>query len=249
MDRILVIGDSCTDVYTYCKTNRLAPDKPVPIVEVVKVTDNPGMAFNVFCNAAALVGKEVDIATNDNYTQVTKNRYVDKVSNHMFLRVDSSVKIERISSITDVSFDYDTVIVSDYNKGFLAEEDIEYICEMHPRVFLDTKKLLGPWAKGAKFIKINNHEYERSHEFIDKYLKDKVIQTLGSKGCLYQGDIYPTKSIEAFDLSGAGDTFMACLAVSYTKDQNIKKAIKYANKGATWVVRRRGTTTILPGKI
>jgi len=70
MNKILVIGDSCTDIYTYCKSFRLAPDKPVPILEIVKVKENPGMACNVFCNAASLVGKDVDIVTNDNYTEV-----------------------------------------------------------------------------------------------------------------------------------------------------------------------------------
>ena len=248
MNKILVIGDSCTDIYTYCKSFRLAPDKPVPILEIVKVKENPGMACNVFCNAASLVGKDVDIVTNDNYTEVKKNRYVDRSSNHMFFRVDSSVKIDRINSLEDVSFDYDTVIISDYDKGFLAESDIEYICEEHPRVFLDTKKVLGPWARADTYIKINNREYERSKDFIDDHLKNKIIQTLGSKGCLYRGDVYPTKSIETIDLSGAGDTFLACLAISYTKHKDIKKAIEFGNRCATKVCKKKGTSIIIGEK-
>ena len=245
MTKILVIGDSCTDIYTYCKSSRLAPDKPVPILEVEEVRSCPGMAYNVFCNAASLCGEEVDMATNDNYKDVTKNRYVDKASNHMFFRLDSSVPIERIDGVEDLSFDYETIVISDYDKGFLTEEDIEQICENHHRVFLDTKKILGPWARAAKFIKINNHEYQRSHEFIDKYLKDKVIRTMGDEGCTYKDKVYSTKRIETIDLSGAGDTFLAALAVHYTHKEDISKAIKFANKCASQVCRKKGTSIVV----
>ena len=33
--KILVIGDSCIDSYAYCRSTRLAPDKPVPVLEVL----------------------------------------------------------------------------------------------------------------------------------------------------------------------------------------------------------------------
>ena len=73
MTRILVIGDSCIDIYSYCKSNRLAPDKPVPVLEVVDTVDTPGMAFNVFNNALSLSNDPsgIDLLTNPNYQQVT----------------------------------------------------------------------------------------------------------------------------------------------------------------------------------
>ena len=164
MKNILVVGDSCTDVYTYCKTSRLAPDKPIPVLEVINKVETPGMAFNVFNNALAIGDPQsTDLITNPNYKDVIKNRYVDKSSNHMFIRVDSSTPIERIVSMSPEE-EYETVIIADYDKGFLTTEDIEYICSNHPQVFLDTKKVLGSWASNAKFIKINNYEYERSKE-------------------------------------------------------------------------------------
>ena len=48
--KILVIGDSCIDSYAYCKSTRLAPDKPVPVLEVLDTVNTPGMAYNVFRN-------------------------------------------------------------------------------------------------------------------------------------------------------------------------------------------------------
>ena len=40
MKDILVIGDSCRDVYVYCETNRLAPDVPVPVLNVLYQNEN-----------------------------------------------------------------------------------------------------------------------------------------------------------------------------------------------------------------
>lgn len=243
MKNILVIGDSCLDVYTYCKTNRLAPDKPVPVLEEIRTVSTPGMAHNVFCNVSSLTNN-CDLITNSNWQRVQKVRYVDEKSNHMFLRVDTNEEITSIDQ-NALSFEYDTIIVSDYDKGFLSEEQIEFICSNHSQVFLDTKKILGEWATSAKFIKINNYEYERSKKFIDNNLNDKVIKTIGGDGCEYQGNLYPVKKkVEVLDVSGAGDTFMAALAVNYTDTYDIESAINFANQSAAEVVQHKGVTII-----
>jgi len=244
MTRILVIGDSCIDIYSYCKSNRLAPDKPVPVLEVVDTVDTPGMAFNVFNNALSLSNepKGIDLLTNPNYQEVTKNRYVDQSSNHMFLRVDSSTQVERLVR-KEIDKEYDTIIISDYDKGFLTTDDIEYICTHHPQVFLDTKKVLDNWANAARFIKINNHEYERSKEYFQNVgVVDKVIQTMGGGGCCYNGKIYSVEEQDVMDVSGAGDTFMAALAVKYTETNDMIMSIEFANQCAAKVVKKKGTT-------
>jgi D-beta-D-heptose 7-phosphate kinase/D-beta-D-heptose 1-phosphate adenosyltransferase len=243
MKKILVIGDSCLDVYTYCKTSRLAPDKPVPVLEKIRTIATPGMAHNVFRNVHSLT-TSCDLITNSNWKEVQKVRYVDEKSNHMFMRVDSAEKINMISH-ESLSFEYETIIVSDYDKGFLSEEQIEYICSNHSQVFLDTKKVLGDWAKNAKFIKINNYEYERSQKFIDGQINDKIIKTIGGDGCEYQGKLFPVKKkVEVMDVSGAGDTFMATLATIYTDTYDIESAINTANEYASEVVKHKGVTII-----
>lgn len=242
--KILIIGDSCLDVYSYCSSSRIAPDKPVPILEVLYKTETPGMAYNVFYNVGSL-GVVCDIQTNSNWREVVKNRYVHEPSNHMFIRIDSSTKIERID-VTKLSLNYETIIISDYNKGFLLEDDIEYLCSNHSQVILDTKKVLDTWAINAKFIKINNHEYDRSKKFIENQgnIKNKIIKTMGGDGCLYNEKLYPVKKMDVIDVSGAGDTFMSALCVEYTNTKNIHKSIKFANQCASKVVKRRGTAVI-----
>ena len=40
------------------------------------------------------------------------------------------------------------------------------------------------------FVKINELEYMKNHEVLDDGFEDKLIVTLGSKGCRYKGQEY-----------------------------------------------------------
>ncbi len=242
MKNILVIGESCRDVFVYCDALRLSPDVPVPVLNVRDQTDNPGMAKNVHRNIQSLV-KTCDILTNTDWYHHTKTRYVHENSNHMFFRVDSSHRISRID-LNTIDYDYEIIVISDYDKGFLFEEDIEEICKNHSNVFIDTKKILGPWVSNARFIKINDYEYKRSEKFITKDIQEKIIHTMGGLGCEYLGKKYPTKKVEVKDLSGAGDSFMAALVVKFIETDNIIESIKFANECASKVVAQKGVSVI-----
>ena len=243
MSEILVIGETCRDVFVYCDSNRLCPEAPVPVLNIADQRENPGMAGNVRRNIESLLGGTIDINTNTNWYEIAKTRYVHKESNHMFFRVDTTQSIPRIN-IKDIDFDYDLIVVSDYNKGFLLEEDIEYICTNHSNVFIDTKKILGEWVKDARFIKINDYEYRNSKPYLTQDIVHKIIHTMGGKGCEFAGRKYPTKKVEVKDLSGAGDTFMAGLVVKFIETQDIEKSIKFANQCASKVVTQKGVAVI-----
>jgi bifunctional ADP-heptose synthase (sugar kinase/adenylyltransferase) len=240
--KILVIGESCRDIFVYCNSNRLCPEAPVPVLNVVDQRENPGMAGNVRRNIESIYGK-ADIHTNKNWYEITKIRYVHQETNHMFFRVDTTQEIKR-TNVKKIDLDCEVVVISDYNKGFLTEEDIEYICSNHNNVFIDTKKILGDWVKKAKFIKINDYEYNNSKPFLTDELNSKIIHTMGELGCEYQGKRYPTKKVEVKDLSGAGDTFISAFVVKFLETDDIEQSINYANQCASKVVSQRGVTTI-----
>jgi D-beta-D-heptose 7-phosphate kinase/D-beta-D-heptose 1-phosphate adenosyltransferase len=242
MKDILVIGESCRDIFTYCDTTRLAPDIPVPILNIITQIENGGMAKNVQRNILNKINS-CDIITNDNWINITKTRYVHEKTNHTFFRVDTPHDIKRIN-LNEINYNYKIIVVSDYNKGFLSESDIETICDNHDLVFIDTKKILGNWASKAKFIKINDYEYQRTKNYISDKLKSKIIHTVGGDGCEYQGKQYKVKKVDVKDTSGAGDSFMAALVVNYLKNNDIDKAIKYANECASEVVKYRGVSLI-----
>ena len=242
MKSILVIGESSRDVFVYCDALRLCPDVPVPVLNIKDQSENPGMAKNVHRNIQSLI-KDCQILTNSNWYNVTKTRYVHENSNHMFFRVDTVHEISRID-MSKIDYDYEIIVISDYDKGFLKKEDIEEICSKHPNVFIDTKKILGSWADKARFIKINDFEYKNSEKYITDNLVNKIIHTMGSEGCECRGVNYSVDKVEVKDVSGAGDTFMAGLVVKYFETKNIEESIKFANKCASKVVRQKGVTVL-----
>lgn len=245
--QILVIGESCYDMFVYCDATRLCPDVPVPVLNVKHVVENPGMAKNVQRNIEHY--HPCDILTNDQWKQVVKTRIVDDKTNHHFVRVDYNDKISSISRfdkevLIDKIKNYAIIVISDYNKGFLSIQDIELISQIHDTVFIDTKKILGPWVKGCKYIKINDFEYNNSKQFVDSDIDSKLIHTAGGDGCYFNNKNYPTDKVEVKDVSGAGDSFMAALVVKYLETSDIEQSIEFANLSASKVVKQRGVSII-----
>ena len=243
--RILVIGDSCTDEFVYGECKRLNPEAPTPVFTPTHTSSNRGMAGNVVENLESLGVFSVDFISNKN--QITKTRYVEKNSNYILLRVDQNDRAEEVSmnDLSNAEIEkYDAVIVSDYNKGFLHEEAIDYILRMAKCSFIDTKKPFGEWIKFASWVKVNKSESLNSAHNIDilKEIKNRIIVTLGSEGASWNDRIFPTKPAEVRDVAGAGDTFISALVAAYTKTVDIKKSIKFANDCASRVVRKRGVT-------
>jgi D-beta-D-heptose 7-phosphate kinase/D-beta-D-heptose 1-phosphate adenosyltransferase len=247
---ILVVGDDGIDRFVYGTAVRLAPEAPVPVLNPVTETTNKGMAGNVVENLEAL-GIKTYFKRND-ITPI-KTRYVDDRSGQILLRVDSNDKVERIDEdelkyIANNKYKgvtIDAIIISDYDKGFLDEADIQFICENNKNVFIDTKKILGKWCVGASFIKINHVEYQRTEYTIHELdIEDKMIITLSSKGCQHKGKIYPVDKVQIRDVSGAGDTFLSGLVAEYVLTNDIEKAIPFAQQCATIVVQKPGVSTI-----
>ncbi len=247
---ILVIGDSCTDVFTYGFVHRLAPEGPVPVFNPLISKSNGGMALNVVSNIKA-IGSNVKLVTHNE--KIIKTRFVDERTNMILLRVDTDDTVSRIdnkiiSNIKNNIFEgvkYDAIIISDYCKGFLTEEDIDYISLHNYNTFLDTKKILGDWCKYVNFIKINSTEYNRTRHTIGQLnIDSQLIITKSDEGCEHNGITYPVSKVNIKDVSGAGDTFISALVCEYIESYNIINAIKFAQECATIVVQKKGVCTI-----
>jgi len=261
--KVLVIGDSCIDIFQYGKCKRICPEAPVPVFLPTRIKENGGMALNVMENLRAL-NIDTDICTNT-YTDeygTTKKRLIDEVSNQMLLRIDTDDSNPPIDWDYLKSIDlkkYDAIVISDYGKGFLDKEHIQYLAQHHPITFMDTKKKLGGWANDIKFIKINEKEFDEnvSDIFVMEYAGEMIV-TLGSKGAkllcdddgLVRQEHFPIEDKhEVRDLSGAGDTFLAAIVADYVKNHDIRRAIKFANKCSAWVVTQKGVVVVDLNKI
>lgn len=244
--KILVIGDSCTDAFIYGSTPRLSPEGPAPVFLPEGNTTNPGMAANVERNLQSL-GIETELITNSE--NITKTRYVDKPSNSLLLRVDENDKVDRIPKhiLKGIKFnEYTSIIVSDYNKGFLEEEDIEYIASNHTSVVCDTKKQLGEWCKELRFVKLNRSEFKANSTYINdnEWITPKLLITLDKDGCMYNDVLFTTNKVEIMDISGAGDTFVAAFTYYLTNRSTVEESILFANKASSKVVQKRGVSTL-----
>ena len=231
--KVLLIGDSCIDEYCYGTVTRLSPEAPVPVLQFQLTTNTPGMAANVNKNLLAF-GIHVDFVTN--IEKIKKVRYVDIRSGHHLLRTDYDIELLPWNGYITTSLDeYDAVVISDYNKGFLTYEIIEQLRDQFQGpIFIDTKK-----TDLARFnncyVKINESEYNARIS-----LCNNLIVTRGKLGATYKGTVYPTVPQEVIDVCGAGDTFLAALAYEYLNTNCIAQSIDFANRCSSITVGHRG---------
>jgi bifunctional ADP-heptose synthase (sugar kinase/adenylyltransferase) len=243
--KVLVVGELCEDIFIYGDCGRLSPEAPVPVFIPTETIKNDGMSGNVVNNIKAM-NNDVYVDHFFQNQKITKTRFVDKKSNHMFLRVDEGDKnIEPINIMqhkhNEIS-EYDIIIVSDYDKGFITNDFLKEIGKKSKLSILDSKKkLTKEIVDSFTFVKLNEIEYQNNI-----HLKDckNIITTLGNKGAMYQDKLYKSHSPkETIDVSGAGDTFTSAFILEFFKTKNIEKSITYANKMASIVVSKRGVTT------
>ena len=247
--KFLVIGETCSDRFCYGKADRLCPEAPAPVFIPSEGINNLGMATNVYNNLVAIEKETtkdmpfentIDLFTNE--ANGHKTRYIDSTSNQMFLRVDTD-SYTHCGELPENIEEYDAVVVSDYNKGFLKDLDLVEIARRAKLSFLDTKKQFNiDWADYFTFVKINEKEYLENGW---KHRAENVIVTKAERGCSYKDEDFKLKNpSEIRDVSGAGDTFLAAFSYGFTSTQNIKTAIIFAQDCCQKVIRKKGVSTV-----
>lgn len=237
--KVLLIGDTCIDNYIYGTVDRVSPEAPIPVLRLNGKQDyREGMSGNVRKNLEALHCEVKHLCGN----QSVKTRYIDIKSGYQLLRVDGDVEQNplRIENFIDIN-NYDAIVISDYNKGFVDDDIIVQIRnEYRGPIFIDTKK-----TNLAKFemcyVKINQSEYEKATSLPNKTY---LIVTMSSSGTMYNDKKYLTDKVEVHDVTGAGDVHLAALSVFYLLTGKIEAAIPYANKLASISVQHHGVYTI-----
>jgi D-beta-D-heptose 7-phosphate kinase/D-beta-D-heptose 1-phosphate adenosyltransferase len=240
--KILVIGERCTDIFKYGISNRKSPEGSGPVFIPIDEVCSLGMAGNTANNLMAM---GLDVDTYFDKGMITKTRYVNKDTNELYLRVDENDTTNRIDiyDLPDL-VKYDAVVISDYCKGFLKDEDINTIASMAKFTILDTKKRLGDWCKNISFIKLNRQEFQNNFGVIKEndWLFDKIICTLDRGGAMYKTQTFKVESVDSADVSGAGDTFTAGFTKKYLETNSIEQSIEYGNYCAGKVVKEKGVS-------
>lgn len=167
----------------------------------------------------------------------------------------------------------DAVILSDYGKGTITSSLIDFLQSIDPLPFiaLDPKPrrklvhrnmdLLTPNRTEA--MQLAGIESEGEEPFpapeVCRNIRERhqpkyIAITLGAEGMLLcqSGEKFeriPTYAREVFDVSGAGDTVIACMAAALAAGADFRSAAELANRAAGIVVGKVGTATASPREI
>ncbi len=163
------------------------------------------------------------------------------------------------------------IVVSDYAKGTMSPDTAQDLVENSPvPIFVDAKpKMLRHYAR-AMLLKINLSEAlqianedgylhpgllvpdsmaEVAAQYLyNRYQFQNVVVTCGDKGAVVANEAgvktVPTTPQTVYDVTGAGDVFMAALAVSFMEGTTLDEAIYRANVAAGLSVKQHGTVAI-----
>ncbi len=162
------------------------------------------------------------------------------------------------------------VVLSDYAKGFLTQSMCQNIIkEAHAagkEVLVDPRPQHASFYTNCDYITPNWKESQgllgqtesdatealilANGNALREKLRCHVILTLGPKGisCFHRDTgahfNLPTQAREVFDVSGAGDTVVATLAMAHSAGANLEEAVRLANQAAGIVVGKFGTATV-----
>lgn len=261
-NKIIVIGDDAVDRTVYVKTTKLCPEAPVPVVVPIKVEENHGMAGNVFSNLKSMARKNsIEFIFIRPKEFNLKIRYVDKSTGYIMLRVDedydrNNVGVFHIALLNDIDLKtVSSIVISDYGKGFLNKENIKDISEIAYKhgidTFLDTKFILGSWSRKIFCVKINELEYEINNKNLTvepfHYCRNLVVTKAERGSVLMSKNIklpIPTNKVNVADVCGAGDTMLAGLVLHYHCNNDLPRAVEFANKVASFAVTKHGVYTV-----
>ncbi len=176
----------------------------------------------------------------------------------------------KLRSFIDAELDkFDVVIVSDYSKGVINSELMDHLRARLARsakripMIVDPKPGHPEYFKKAAIITPNNHEAElmsgckiddqeslrRAAATLLEILEcEAVLITRGEKGMALQErnkELFtiPTVAKEVYDVTGAGDTVIASLALGLAAGLSYVEAAALANCAAGIVVGKVGTAT------
>ena len=262
--KILILGDPLVDNYIWVKTKKISRESPSIVFEYVDNDFRPGGALNVAKNIHSLQAKHKTIYTKGEKFSIN-NRIVS--DNKLLFRYDepSIVKltkknIDKKISLIKHYYDegYKTIIISDYGLGNITNYLIKELVKFanHNSKF---NLIIDPYIKHAEWygsklksrykniiLTPNEEEYNAGCNG-----GNYTIVTMGSKGiCIKEKGktdlMIPSIRKEVADVTGAGDTVIALLALCIDREIEIYEAVKIANEGASIVVSKFGTSVITP---
>lgn len=171
---------------------------------------------------------------------------------------------DKVTQFTALLPDYSVIVLSDYAKGGLANvrEMIDLAAKAGKRILVDPKGDDFTRYAGASLLTPNKAEFKRvvgswhdESELVAKAQQlrcnlrlEALLLTRSEEGMTlfteHEVIHTPAMAREVYDVSGAGDTVIATMAVMLGAGWSLAAAVQLANKAGGIVVGKLGTATV-----
>ncbi len=200
---------------------------------------------------------------------IAKHQQVVRVDRESSYQIPQEQLNNLIKKIEKIIPTVSAIIIEDYGKGFITQDFVDSVI----KIAADNKKIItidpnpqNPliW-EGVTLVKPNRSEayaaagvpLDESRDtllkvgdiLLEKWKTNLLLVTLGEEGLIlfqagYPPFHTPTKAIEVYDVSGAGDTVIAFFTSALAAGLNSYEAAQLANHAAGVVVGKVGTATL-----
>lgn len=199
---------------------------------------------------------------------IAHSQQVVRIDDEKALPLDAQQSEIVWQSVTELLPDVDVVILSDYAKGCLSETVLVNIIKtarkLNKIVLVDPKGKNYEKYAGATLLTPNKSEaaaasgveiiderttIEAGNRLLDNLQIESLLVTLGEDGMrLFQkgkeSEHFPVMARAVYDVTGAGDTVIAALAVALGASLDLSSAVEIANAAAGLAVEQIGTTPV-----
>jgi D-glycero-beta-D-manno-heptose-7-phosphate kinase len=219
----------------------------------------------------ALLVERADRPTTTKTRVVARTQQVVRFDRERDDDLPDDCALEIRDRVADAIGDADAVVLEDYNKGVLSplviRAALDLAAERGLPVIVDPKFRHIFEYRGATVFKPNAFELTAAlgtpirpndDEWLDEVRErfgcEHLLVTLGEDGMALRSSAGSTLRIpavarEVYDVSGAGDTVTACLAVGLAAGATIEEAAIIANFAAGVEVGKRGVAIVTPDEL
>jgi rfaE bifunctional protein kinase chain/domain len=177
--------------------------------------------------------------------------------------LDAAAEVACADAVARLAVGADAILVSDYRGGVVGSATLEAARASNLPIVVDSQGDVRRF-RGVDVLKINQAEAQAAlggddlvgaGEALRRELDLRyLVITLGAEGMLLLGDSEPARVpavrvTEVFDVTGAGDTVIAVLALGLIAGLSMSRSAELASAAASVVVRKLGVATASPEDI
>ena len=222
--------------------------------------------------APALVGDQARPTTTKVRIVTERNQQVARVDYETDTEIAGDVEQRVVSAVQQLAVDASAIVISDYLKGCVTAGVIRAAVaagnERRIPVLVDPKIPHIGYYAGATVITPNHHEAEvathmrvrtddsardAARRFREQSACSAVLMTWGDQGMWLLGsDVegsLPAAAREVADVTGAGDTVIATMALALAAGATLAEAARLANEAAGIAVAKFGPAVVTPDEL